>query len=663
MALGNMAVVAVADEDGCLANAVTGMAKLVESMLTIKNVVPKKAEPLLIHPKMDNNAHIDPLLNDGLIYQPIRRKAPTAKTTHYQPSPFPTILDKRYLPIYSDTKTKETLASLRHWVNDALESSAMFGLKLPVQSINEQLVMAETYETYGDQYRDTGEIRRSQYAYQKAADYLYDATHQAMPSTALETRAIWLDRKSIVNSKSPRALRKLIKRLADTGINLIYFETLNAGYPIYPSKIIPQNPLALGWDPLEVAVKEAHKQGIELHAWVWAFAVGNTRHNPLIGKNEDFTSPFFNTLSPQQHAMQMRNGSIMPPRQTEYWMSPASTEGRQALKNVFHEIAANYAVDGLHLDYIRYPFQRGNDPAGYEPVSRQKYALETHHSVQPSAHFTRWKTQLINSFVHEVSDDVKAVNPNIMLSAAVFPMARAQRIAAIQQDWETWLDEGWVDTVSPMVYTTSPHLFKQSLKGIFNSVDKPEAIYPGVALFRLDGDELLNHMQLIQQLGGKGLTLFASAHLNADLQQLLQSGPYKSEATYQPHRDSLTNYKELTKQYIQRLSVIEQQPQLLQNMPMVQQKEFGQDMSQLKQQLAILNTLNLSQGSSNKAQWLTEQQATLSRIQKRLDQWYPLSENRIPYRVLCLHQWTQDLIQLQDKIKRSSSHNIQVAAH
>lgn len=600
----------------------------------------------MAHPKTDEQPSetIDPLLDDDLIYQ----APPTVskrKADHFEPKQIPNLLYKRYLPIANRDLTKQTLSELRLWINDALESGPVLGINLPVQAIRENMVMAETYETYGDQFQTTGEIGRSQYAYQKAADYLYDAVHQVTPSSTLQTRAIWLDRKSIVNSKSPAALRQIIRNLASTGINLIYFETLNAGFPVYPSKILTQNPLAQGWDPLQVAVDEAHKQGIELHAWVWAFAVGNTRHNPIIGKSTSFTSPFFEdlNLNPRTHAMQMRNGSIMPPRQTEYWMSPASPQGREAMKSMYREIVNNYDVDGLHLDYIRYPFQHSNDPAGMEALSRQKYAHDTKHHPMS---FTSWKTQQVSSFVHEVSDEIRALDPDIILSAAVFPMAKAQRLAAIQQDWETWLDKGWVDTVSPMVYTTSPHLFAHNIERIFNTVSRPEAIYPGVALFRLDGDELLNHLQLIQQLGGRGLTLFASAHLNPEVQNLLSTGPYKQVAYHQPHHQGVVHYKQLASALVKRLKGVSGNPQFLQSLPTPQQHSLLIDLDHFSTQLDQLGDGQVQ----NSPQWLSEHHQTFHRINQRLQAWYPVASHQYPYRVLQISQWIDELGVLHQRL-------------
>jgi uncharacterized lipoprotein YddW (UPF0748 family) len=107
-----------------------------------------------------------------------------------------------------------------------------------------------------------------------------------------EIRSIWLDRGTIVKAGSEAGLAKTFDRMAQAGINTVFFETLNASYTIYPSQVAPQqNPLIRGWDPLASAVKLAKERGMELHAWVWVFAAGNRRHNEVIGVNPDYPGP------------------------------------------------------------------------------------------------------------------------------------------------------------------------------------------------------------------------------------------------------------------------------------------------------------------------------------------------------------------------------------
>ncbi|HEY9798009.1 MAG TPA: family 10 glycosylhydrolase, partial [Leptolyngbyaceae cyanobacterium] len=107
-----------------------------------------------------------------------------------------------------------------------------------------------------------------------------------------EIRAIWLDRGTIVRAKSEQDLAKVFDQLAAMGFNTVFFETVNASYPIYPSRVAPeQNPLVRGWDPLAAAVKLAHERGMELHAWVWLFAAANQRHNALLNQPANYPGP------------------------------------------------------------------------------------------------------------------------------------------------------------------------------------------------------------------------------------------------------------------------------------------------------------------------------------------------------------------------------------
>ncbi|NER31870.1 MAG: family 10 glycosylhydrolase, partial [Symploca sp. SIO1C4] len=112
------------------------------------------------------------------------------------------------------------------------------------------------------------------------------------PLAQPEIRAIWLDRGTIVSTKSKRDLAKIFDKLAKAGFNTVFFETVNASYPIYPSRVAPeQNPLVKGWDPLEAAVELAHERGMELHAWVWIFAAANQRHNTVLEQPVDYRGP------------------------------------------------------------------------------------------------------------------------------------------------------------------------------------------------------------------------------------------------------------------------------------------------------------------------------------------------------------------------------------
>jgi uncharacterized lipoprotein YddW (UPF0748 family) len=126
---------------------------------------------------------------------------------------------------------------------------------------------------------------------QKARQDFAMAFAQAMPVRPVEARCIWLDRGTIVATKSPKGMADLFDKLKSAGINVVYFETNNAGFTMYPSKMASQNPETLGWDPFGTALAEARKRKMEFHAWFWIFNVGNAKHNPIIGKEADYPGP------------------------------------------------------------------------------------------------------------------------------------------------------------------------------------------------------------------------------------------------------------------------------------------------------------------------------------------------------------------------------------
>ncbi len=484
----------------------------------------------------------------------------------------------------------KNLDHYRSWVEDAIEAALQLSLPIPVKKTQQLLLKADLQRARSESAYQRGRTGEGEYAYDEAYSLMNKALVLTTLSSKVEGRAIWLDRGSIVDSKTPQGLKKLIAKLDRSGINVIYFESLNAGFPLYPSELIEQTPLIKGWDPLKVAVDEAHKRGMEIHAWVWCFAVGNTKHNPLIGKTSDYPGPVLEEAKLMSEALQTQSGSIMPPRQTEYWISPASLKGREFLKSVYKEIITGYDVDGLHLDYIRYPFQRPRSQVGYEAVSRQRFHQETGLSVGNGGDFNlksfvAWKTLQVNTFVKELSDELRGLKPDLKLSAAVFPMKRTQRILAIQQDWETWIEKGWIDTLSPMIYTSSPSLFRSTVRRIIDTADQHAIIYPGVAIFRLDADEMLGHLKAVQESKGLGSTLFAFAHLDDSKQEALHHGPYKTRNAIPPHQDPLYALDTLIQRYQKNFKALAQKGELT----VLTQKE-AQTLSTQLNQLATLSS-------------------------------------------------------------------------
>lgn len=440
-------------------------------------------------------------------------------------------------------KKMRDLEDYKRYIYNNIESAIQLSSPVDIRKAEQFLMDAEVHKAKFESSTLAGDTATGDVEYDKTKELLLQGLVLSSASSRVEGRAVWLDRGSIVSSGSPEELRKLIQRLDQAGINIIYFETVNAGYPIYPSKLLPHNPLVQNWDPLKVAVEEGHRLGIEVHAWVWCFAVGNKKHNAVINRSDGYAGPILTEKGLMSEALRSAGGGLVPSRQTEYWLSPASPKGRKFLKDVYSEIVSNYDVDGLQLDYIRYPFQHSGAYMGYEGIGRERFEAETGMLLSSPDEYTlkawtAWKSYQVSSFVKEVSQTLKSIKPDLKLSAAVFPMRRADRIMAIQQDWETWVDKGWIDTLSPMSYTTSPDELQSTIEKLSSSSEKQIILYPGIAILKMDTLDLLNMLDAARRKGSMGSTIFAMAHLDDTKLQALGKGPYKDKPL-PPHRDPL----------------------------------------------------------------------------------------------------------------------------
>ena len=452
-----------------------------------------------------------------------------------------------------------------------------------------------------------------------------------------EIRAIWLDRGTIVRAKSEQDLAKIFDQLATAGFNTVFFETVNASYPIYPSRIAPeQNPLVKGWDPLAAAVKLAHERGMELHAWVWMFAAANRRHNAILNQPADYPGPVLKAHP--DWAMFDRQGRLFDQNTKKGFLDPANPEVRAYLTNLLEEIATRYQVDGIQLDYIRYPFQdpSANQTFGYGQAGRQQFQALT--GVDPVnvavgdrvlwQKWTDFRIQQIDTFVESVSRRLKAQRPNLILSAAVFPLPRPERLQRLQQNWEDWAIRGDIDLMIPMTYALDTKGLQQLAQPVLTQSTLSSAlILPGIRLLNLPNPVAIDQIQLVRDLPAGGYALFAVENLDANLTSILsrtQGGgsPSTSEPVpyRQPLRAAAARYAALQREWsflVTNNQIWIQQPEL---------SEWG------KQADALLISLN-QLAAQPSAQNLSSAKASLVSFRTQFQRWMQQQAVKQPYQV------------------------------
>ncbi len=227
-------------------------------------------------------------------------------------------------------------------------------------------------------------------------------------------------------------LCRTLDQLKEAHVNTVLFQTRIRGTVIYPSAEEPWDECLSGrsgkapdYDPLQFAIEECHRRGMELHAWIVTIPIG--RWNGAGARN-----------------MRQRHPQLVKRIGNEAFMNPEVAATADYLADLCGDIARRYDVDGIHLDYIRYP------ETWKIAVSR-----ETGRS-----HITR--------IARAVSQRVKAVKPWVKMSCS--PIGKYDDLnrqdsygwnayTRVCQDAQGWLREGTMDQLYPMMYFDGKHFY------------------------------------------------------------------------------------------------------------------------------------------------------------------------------------------------------------
>lgn len=163
---------------------------------------------------------------------------------------------------------------------------------------------------------------------------------------------VWVKTNSITTKE---AIDQMLDSAEFGGFNVVFVNVVYEGFAYYNSKFLPKSPkIEADFDPLAYLVPEAHRRGIEVHAWF------------MVGKFGDENSASFFEQHPDW-SMQSPDG------EKTYWLNFNIPEVRAFLREVMLETIREYAVNGIHFDYTRYP---GNQWS-YDPYSIKDFNQET----------------------------------------------------------------------------------------------------------------------------------------------------------------------------------------------------------------------------------------------------------------------------------------------
>ena len=288
----------------------------------------------------------------------------------------------------------------------------------------------------------------------------------------VEARALWVNRFEYTDAAS---IRTIMINARTANFNVVYFQARAAGDAFYKSTIEPCAIKICGklggatanatptLDPLAVAVAEATPRGIEVHAWLNAYTGWVVNQCATLIES----TPRHMLKSNPEWLMTDRNGVGMScTTSSEYiWVSPGYPGVRTRLARVAADIGRRYGVKGIHLDRVRYP----GPTLSYDTASIGAYSRFYNVALTPlpsntTAAWEEMRRSFVNAGVREVHDSMRAVNPSLVLSAAVWPIYKIRSDwnqnslkgwKELYQDPQAWALGGYLDVAVPMTYPGS----------------------------------------------------------------------------------------------------------------------------------------------------------------------------------------------------------------
>jgi len=245
----------------------------------------------------------------------------------------------------------------------------------------------------------------------------------------------------------------LLEKAREIGLNAIILQVRPAGDAMYPSALEPWSEYLSGeqgkppepaYDPLAFWVTEAHRRGIELHAWF----------NPYRARHSSAKSPL---VAPH---IGVRAPNVVKKYGDQLWMDPAEPAAAAQTLAVMTDVVRRYDVDGVHIDdyFYPYPVQAG----GVDVPFPDDEAWARFQLGGGSLSREDWRRSQVDTLVQALYRGVHAVKPWVRVGISPFGIGKPDRrpggIAGFSQydklyaDVEKWLDNGWLDYLAPQLY-------------------------------------------------------------------------------------------------------------------------------------------------------------------------------------------------------------------
>ena len=322
-------------------------------------------------------------------------------------------------------------------------------------------------------------------------------------------------------------------------LNRLLVLIYSAGRAQYPSEVAPGRVADASPDGLARFIQTAHAEGIQVYGYL-ATMVGRTSSatGTILEKHPDWVM-----VDDRGKRLSDYSSSEMAQNWLEaVWLDPGHPEVRDYLVQLYSEALSRYELDGIQMDFIRYPstyaFSTGlyyppNRTFGYNPAALAAYRIDggsdpldllrrreqRRRELGEAAYeracwkWDQWRRDRITEIVRRVAEARDRMRPETKLSASVIPFPERAYLT-FYQDWPGWLESGLVDEVYLMTYTIDNTLFTRQVRQAVEFAPEPWRVIAGVGVYKnlTDTDELVRQMEFAETHAG-GFSLFSSRNV------------------------------------------------------------------------------------------------------------------------------------------------------
>ena len=271
-----------------------------------------------------------------------------------------------------------------------------------------------------------------------------------------EFRGVWVA--SVVNLDWPtsnsssvaqqkESLKNLFDKIAATNINAIFFQIRSECDAMYNSPLEPWSYWLTGrqgkapepfYDPLEFAIAEAHKRGLELHAWFNPYRAVRQVGNYIQASNH------VSVLHPEWI---IRKGDLKI-------LNPGLPQVREYVARVISDVVRRYDIDGVHFDDYFYPYPPNNITDADDQATFNQYP-------RGFTNIEDWRRDNVNELIRMVQDSISAIKPYIKFGISPFGIWKSgvpqgivglDAYSEIYADAVSWLNEQIIDYLAPQLY-------------------------------------------------------------------------------------------------------------------------------------------------------------------------------------------------------------------